>query len=219
MQRDPLGVYTHARREFGDYVQIRVVAGVYCYLLTHPNAVEHILHKEHRNYRKPDRFYKSVGLLVGNGLFTNEGNAWHRQRQLAQPAFHRQYVSLLCPLMVQGAEAFVREQQESVGRPIDMVRGMMKVGMRIASTTLFSTDISGDADSVGKAYRTAFAHISRQMNSMQPRAVLGADAGESLVCPGEAAAGRDGDGIDRQTPGEFRHAQARSAHDADRRPG
>ncbi len=167
MRSDPLGLYTDARREFGDYVRIRVVAGIECYLLTHPDAVEHILHKRHRNYRKPDRFYNSVGLLVGNGLFTNEGEAWHRQRQLAQPAFHRQSISMLSPLMVEGAEAFVREQEPNVGQPIDMVPAMMKVGMRIASTTLFGADISGDADTVGTAYRTAFAHISRRMNSTQ----------------------------------------------------
>jgi len=167
MQGDPLGLYAQARRQYGDYVQLRVVAGIHCYLLTHPDAVEHVLHKNHRNYRKPDRFYRTVGLLVGNGLFTNEGEAWQRQRQLAQPAFHRQHLSQLGPLMTEGAEAFVREQQNSDGKPIDMVRGMMKVGMRIASTTLFSADISGDADAVGMAYRTAFSHISRRLNSMQ----------------------------------------------------
>jgi cytochrome P450 len=167
MQSDPLDLYTQAHHELGDYVQLRVVAGIHCYLLTHPDAVEHVLHKNHRNYRKPDRFYRTVGLLVGNGLFTNEGDGWHRQRQLAQPAFHRQYLSLLGPLMSEAADAFVREQENGVGKPVDIVRGMMKVGMRIASTTLFSADISGDADAVGKAYRTAFAHISRRLNSMQ----------------------------------------------------
>jgi cytochrome P450 len=44
---------------------------------------------------------------------------------------------------------------------------MMKLGLRIASTTLFSADISGDADAVGKAFRVGFKHISDRMNSLQ----------------------------------------------------
>ena len=83
MRRDPLALYTQARRDYGDYVRLRVVPGFNCYVLTHPDAVEHVLLKGHKNYRKPDIFYKSVGLLVGDGLFTNEGES------LAEPAAAR----------------------------------------------------------------------------------------------------------------------------------
>ena len=167
MRRDPLGLYTQTWRDCGDYVRLRVVPGINCYVLTHPDAVEHVLLKGHKNYRKTDIFYKSVGLLVGNGLFTNEGESWAGQRRLAQPAFHSQYLSQLGPLMVEGARAFVREQEGFQGRVIDMVDGMMKVGLRIASTTLFSADISGDTDAIGRAFRIAFAHISDRLNSSQ----------------------------------------------------
>ena len=167
MRRDPLGLYSQARQDYGDYVRLRVIPGFHCYVLTHPDAVEHVLHKRHQNYRKPDIFYNSVGLLVGDGLFTNEGESWRSQRQLAQPAFHSQYLALLSPLMVQAAEAFVRQHQADAGQPIDMVDGMMKLGLRISSTTLFSADISGEADAIGKAYRIAFAHISDRLNSLQ----------------------------------------------------
>jgi cytochrome P450 len=39
------------------------------------------------------------------------------------------------------------------------------VGLRIAGTTLFSTDIAAEADDIGRAYRVAFEHVSRRMNS------------------------------------------------------
>ena len=167
MQRDPLALYTQTQREFGDYVRMRVVRGIDCYVLTHPDAVEHVLHKAHKNYRKPNIFYNSVGLLVGNGLFTNEGDSWLSQRKLVQPAFHTQHLATLCPDIVESAQAFVRQHQNVDGRPIDIADAMMKLGLRIASTTLFSTDISGDEDAVGKAFRVGFQHISNRMNSMQ----------------------------------------------------
>src|SRR5688572_29263663 len=75
-QRDQLGLYTQANREFGHYVRIRAFPGVYVYLLTHPEAIEHVLQKNHKNYRKPDFFNRPVGLLTGNGILTSEGDFW-----------------------------------------------------------------------------------------------------------------------------------------------
>jgi cytochrome P450 len=167
MRTDPLGFYTRARRTLGDYLRIRIVPHYYGYVLTHPQAVEHILHKRNANYVKPAIFYKSLGLLVGDGLFTSSGETWRLQRQLVQPAFHSQFLTTLAPLMVDSAEKFVREFQSRTGQPIDMLAAMMRVSLRIAGTTLFSADISGDADAMGAAFRSAFAHVSRRLNSTQ----------------------------------------------------
>jgi cytochrome P450 len=167
MRDDPLGLYSQARAEYGDYVRIRIVPHIYAYVLTHPDAVEHVLHKGHRNYRKPDIFYKSVGLLVGNGLFTNEGEPWLRQRKLASPAFHSNYIAMLSSGMVESAEEFADQMEAGTGKPVDLLDGMMKLGLRIASTTLFSADISGDTDTIGKAFRATFKHVSNRLNSLQ----------------------------------------------------
>jgi cytochrome P450 len=165
MHDDPLGFYTTAHQQFGDYVKIRAVLGIDCYLLTHPDAVEHVLHKNHRNYRKPDIFYNSVGLLVGDGLFTNEGDSWQQQRKLVSPAFQPAHLARLCPAILASTEAFM--QTAPVDQPIDLAQAMMKLGLALSSTTLFSTDISGEADAIGKAFKIGFQHISNRMNSMQ----------------------------------------------------
>src|SRR4051812_21717824 len=99
LQRDPLGFTWQANREHGHYVRIRFLPGLYVYLLTHPEAVEHVLQKNYRNYRKPEMFSRPMRLLIGNGLFTSEGDFWLRQRRLMQPAFHRQHLAMLAPQM------------------------------------------------------------------------------------------------------------------------
>jgi cytochrome P450 len=167
MQRDPLGFYSRAQQQYGDYVRFRVIRGIHCHVLTHPDAVEHVLYKAHRNFRKPNVFNKPVALLMGKGLFTNEGESWTIQRRLASPAFHSQFLATLCPSIVESADAFVRAHENLNGQPIDIAAGMMKLGLRIASTTLFSADISGDADALGQAFGVTFRHISNRMNSMQ----------------------------------------------------
>ena len=46
-----------------------------------------------------------------------------------------------------------------------VVPEMMRLALRVASTTLLGTDISGDADAVGQAYRTVFEYVSLKMNA------------------------------------------------------
>lgn len=45
---------------------------------------------------------------------------------------------------------------------------MMRLALRIASTSLFGTDISTEADKVGQAYRIAFEYVSLKMNRLMP---------------------------------------------------
>src|SRR5690348_4074219 len=71
--RDPIGLYTEAWQKHGDCVRLRLLPGIHSYLVTHPDALEHILQKNHKNYRKPDLLIRPMRLLVGNGLFTSEG--------------------------------------------------------------------------------------------------------------------------------------------------
>jgi cytochrome P450 len=167
MRRDPLSFYTAVQREYGHYARICAVPNTFVYMLTHPDAIEHVLLKGHRNYRKPDIFYKAIGLIGGDGLFTSEGDLWKRQRQMAQPAFHSSYLATLVPRMVQGARQFIAERDRTAGETFDMSEDMMRLGLRIASTTLFSADISAKADRIGRAFRTALAHVSRRLNSIQ----------------------------------------------------
>ena len=54
------------------------------------------------------------------------------------------------------------------GRRLDILPEMMRLSLRIAGLTLFGADISGEADAIGTAFRTAFAHIGRRMNGPQP---------------------------------------------------
>ncbi len=135
------------------------------YLLAHPAAIEYVLHTNLKNYRKPDSFNHSVRLLAGNGILTSEGDFWRRQRRLVQPAFSRPAVAALGGLMVEGIARFV-EEWEMAGRErtIDVLPELMRLGLRIASLTLLGTDISGEADAIGQAYRTTFEYVSLKMN-------------------------------------------------------
>ncbi len=164
-QQEPLEFYRECHRDYGDYVRIHILSGVDLYLLTHPDAVEHVLQKHHKNFRKPDFFPKAVGLLAGNGILTSSGDFWLRQRRLMQPAFHRQQLARLVPAITTAANAFVEQRLRSPStEPFDILPEMMKLSLRIAGETLFSTDISAEADDVGRAFRTAFDYVGYRLS-------------------------------------------------------
>jgi cytochrome P450 len=166
VRKDPLGLYARAWQQYGDYVRLRAIPRVCFYLLTHPDAIDHVLQRNHKNYRKPEVLLGPMRLLVGEGLFTSEGPAWLRQRRLDQPAFHRDHLAGLGPLVVAAADDFLRRRESAApGEPFDMLAEMMRLALQVAGTTLVSTDISSDANAIGAAYRTAFAYIGYRMKS------------------------------------------------------
>lgn len=165
LQHEPLSFYRGIWREHGDFVRIRAIPGFYMFLLAHPEAVEYVLHGNLKNYRKPDSFNHSVSLLAGNGILTNEGEPWRKQRRLMQPAFARNSVASIGEHMTESLGQFVDEWNAAEdGRAIDILPEVMRLGLRIASTTLVGKDISGDADAIGRAYRTTFEYVSLKMN-------------------------------------------------------
>src|SRR5260370_37223634 len=76
------------------------------YLVNHPDGVKHVLQENQRNYSKDIYPYKIFKPLLGQGLVTNSGDSWLHQRDLMQPAFHRNRLSALGTLMTGAAVAF-----------------------------------------------------------------------------------------------------------------
>jgi cytochrome P450 len=163
--RDPLGLYERAWREHGDVVRLRALPGIHFFLLVHPEAVEHVLVKHQKNYRKPDSFYRTVGLLAGKGLLTDEGPSWLAQRRMAQPAFARPRLSALDGPVVRATQTLLEHWDRGTDDQVcDILPEMMRLSLAIAGTTLFSADVSAEADAIGGAFRDAFAHVSYRMN-------------------------------------------------------
>ena len=79
--RDPLGSTTELVRRYGDIVRLRV-GTMQSYLLTSPELIEEVLRHQHRCFRK-DSGTRLLSGFLGQGLLTNEGETWRRQRRLA----------------------------------------------------------------------------------------------------------------------------------------
>ncbi|MDB5345615.1 MAG: cytochrome [Schlesneria sp.] len=166
LQRDPLGFYERTWREYGDFARVRIVPGMYLYMLFRPEDVEQVLVRNHRNYRKPDFFNKPLGSVAGRGLVTSDGELWKTQRKLAQPAFHRDRLALLGVTMAETAESCAEElSRGAAGQTVDIQQVMSRLTLKIAGETLFGADLSSEASSLGGAFKTAFEHVHLRMNN------------------------------------------------------
>ena len=155
-RRDQLSFLRDLRRTHGDYVRIPTVPGYDIYLLADPAAVEHVLVKNYKNYRKPEFLIEPVRLLLGNGLFSSEGEFWLRQRRLAQPAFLRGAIVRLAAPMAAAVERLIRTWEAAPdGRTLDIVSEMMRLVLEIAGATLFGAVVGADPTQPGLPRRQA----------------------------------------------------------------
>ncbi|HSL01873.1 MAG TPA: cytochrome P450 [Rubrobacteraceae bacterium] len=145
--RDQLGFLARCAREYGDISRFRLI-NVRVYLLNHPDYIDYVLVRNNRNFIKSRRTREQLRFL-GEGLLTSEGDFWRRQRRLAQPAFHKDRIAAYGRTMVEHTEAAVAGWQD--GRVHDVYQEMMRLTLRIASTTLLGSDVDGQAGVIGSA--------------------------------------------------------------------
>lgn len=164
MRDDPLGLFAAAIREHGDIVRFDLVERML--LVNHPDHVKHVLQDRHADYGK-GFFYRRLKLLAGEGLVTSDGQHWLRQRRLAAPAFHRERIAALEATMVRRtAEMLDRWATFPAGRPFDLAAETTRLTLGIAGDALFSMDLVGAADEVGRAAADALEITNDRGNQL-----------------------------------------------------
>lgn len=151
IKRDPLGTLKDLQRAYGDVVYSPLV-NTPTYLLSHPDHVGYVLQANHRNYRR-SRNSDKLKRALGNGLLTNDGASWLKQRRLMQPAFHRKRIAHFGETMTSETEKLLAEwQAESPqGKPLDVSSEMMRLTLAIVSRTMFGTTVIQEAEALGPA--------------------------------------------------------------------
>jgi cytochrome P450 len=151
-RKDPPGYLLGVARTHGDLAYLRL-ANQNAYLVSHPDWIRDILVTHQANFTK-SRMLERAKVLLGEGLLTSEGEFHHRQRRLVQPAFHRDRLARYASDMVSCA-ARAAGQWKS-GATLDVHQEMLRLTLAIVGRTLFSADVSSDADEIGAAMNQIF---------------------------------------------------------------
>ncbi len=153
---DPLAIYTRWAREFGDIFYYRA-AWMDVYFLNHPSLIEQVLVSQSQNFAK-DKVIQNSRWFLGEGLLTNEGSGWLRQRRLCQPAFHRERMASYGNTMTAFTEEMLASWQD--GEIRDIHQEMMQLTMRIVAKVLFGVEVRADTERVAAALNVLMRHTS-----------------------------------------------------------
>jgi cytochrome P450 len=133
----------------------------------HPRDIEYVLVTNPANFTK-SADYRALARVLGNGLLTNEGKPWQRQRGLIQPAFRRENILSYAPVMSRAASAMLESWTDGESRNVHT--DLMAVTLEIVAQCLCGTEVMGVTDRVGKA-----------MEVITDRFMT--DAGQALLLP------------------------------------
>src|SRR5919202_1590408 len=149
------------QRTYEDVVRYRVAFWT-LYQVSHPDHVRHVLQENHRNYTKGAVLTNLLAPMLGNGLFTSEGEFWLRQRRLMQPVFHRKRVAAFGTIMTDVTTRMLARWQAFAdrGQPLDIAAEMMRLTLVVATRSLFGADVSAQADVIDRAFTAASEHLT-----------------------------------------------------------
>ena len=148
LQQDRIGFLINNQRQYGDIVHFKV-GPRRIYQLNNPEHVQYVLVKHADQFQKTPALKKAASDSIGQGLLTSDGELHKRQRRLVQPAFHHNRIAAYADTMVQYSDDMLKAWEN--GKQIGMLNEMMHLTMRIVGKTLFDTDVTSDADSIGAA--------------------------------------------------------------------
>ncbi len=163
-QQSPLGTLIEFQKTYGDAVRFHAVGPFYGYQFSHPDHHKHILQDNNQNYTKiPHPTMLLIQPVVGNGLLTSDGDFWRRQRRLAQPAFHRRRISDLGDTMTAATDHMLGKWETAVrDNPVlDVDQWINLLTLEIVGRTLFSIDVTQEADKVGEAFTAVNEQVGR----------------------------------------------------------
>jgi cytochrome P450 len=144
---NPIHLFQHLAAEYGDIAHYKI-AWNHIVFLNHPDYIREILVVQNDNFIK-ERTVQRTKMLLGQGMITAEGAEHRMQRQVAQPAFHRQRIPEYGDTMVR--EALSLRNRWRDGEQRDIALDMMHLTLRIVAGTLFATDLRDEVEELADA--------------------------------------------------------------------
>jgi cytochrome P450 len=144
---NPILLFQHLVQAYGDIAHYKI-GWNHIVFLNHPDYIREVLVVQNDNFVK-ERTVRRSKMLLGEGMITSEGAQHRAQRQVAQPAFHRQRIPEYADTMV-GEAAHVRDQWRH-GEERNIAIDMMHLTLNVVAETLFATDLRDEVHELADA--------------------------------------------------------------------
>jgi cytochrome P450 len=105
--------------------------------ITHPDYVDHVLHRARLKYVKSND-YEPIRAAAGTNLLTDEGDSWAAHRTTLNPTFARRHLNEIVDLMIDPIERVTAEF--AAEQEFDLHATMVEATLRVVANALFSQD-------------------------------------------------------------------------------
>lgn len=158
---DPYGFLAQKHTDYGEIFKFRL-AYRYLHVTADPNHIHEILQEYHRSFIK-SLAYRKLTSLLGNGLFTNEGQSWLKNRRLAQPSFHKKMIAQYFEGIKSYGSSMCQEWKSK--KEVTLLSEMSQVTLNIICKTLLGIDIGHGGDIVEKHLPYALDYMIKRVTS------------------------------------------------------
>jgi cytochrome P450 len=104
--------------------------------------INHVLKDNHTNYHKSPLSSGRVAEYLGKGMLFTNGEAWLKQRRLAQPGFHREKIQALYATVVKAIGEYIETMP--TGSAVDVYPLLHQLAFNIVIKSLFDIDLSAN---------------------------------------------------------------------------
>jgi len=129
--------------QYGEFFRVYSPARrSHTYIVLNPDDIKRVLVTNHRNYAKGVGT-DQITILLGRGIMTSEGEFWHRQRRMLQPAFHRRVLDHFGPAIrrvnLEYAERWA--DRAARGEPVNVTEAASELTLDINLSAIFGRDL------------------------------------------------------------------------------
>ena len=162
-RKDPLKFTLELMLKYGPIASFRI-GHFRGYGLFHPDYFHHVLSVNNRNYDKQNYNYDLLRPVLGEGLVTSDGDHWLKHRRLIQPLFRSERIRRLTSDVAKITAEVIDEWDDLADReaPVELVDEMMKITLRVITSSLFSLDDEGLQEAVRKPFDELNKEISER---------------------------------------------------------
>lgn len=135
--KNPLEFAEEKRKILGDSFYIDIPGSEKTIMTANPHLIKQVIQGNPKNYMRPKRM-KQLGLLVGQGIPSIDGEQWKKQRKILQPAFHKKNLAELFESILAAVQQHLEEMQAKEGQVANINFEMADITSKIILKIFFS---------------------------------------------------------------------------------
>jgi len=135
-------------------------------LFNKPGHVHSILVEHAYDFDKGLAIHHVFRPVIGDGIFSSEGDFHRHQRKLMSPPFQPRHIASYADIMGQYGEQI--QQSWTDGAVIDVNRQMTSLTMSIIGKALFDADVFTETDELGAAMTIITEYVAHALSTLLP---------------------------------------------------